>query len=224
MSGCIRQRLGPTKKRLKERIEQTQTFLQQQITLDESESKNYFSSWREISNLTKIYWNNYKRHPKITKLKPNEWTVKWKSLIFSRLMVTTPFVILKYFWQIRLNENRRQPTEREERQRERAHQRELQTEKLQLDREHHLAKLNQEKELQIEKMKLELEMLKQNEIDKQPEHEQKILEVELEAKRKMTQTEKQMELKRTTVDIELKMKAEMEQKRLELEKQNYQAS
>ena len=39
MSGCIRQRLGPTKKRLKERIEQTQTFLQQQITLDESEGK-----------------------------------------------------------------------------------------------------------------------------------------------------------------------------------------
>ena len=30
---------------------------------------NYFSSWREISNLTKIYWNNYKRHPKITKAK-----------------------------------------------------------------------------------------------------------------------------------------------------------
>ena len=71
----------------------------------------------------------------------------------------------------------------------------------------------------MEKMKLELEMLKQNEIDKQREHEQKILEVGLEAKRKMVQTEKEMELKRTTVDIELKMKAEMEQKRLELEKQ-----
>ena len=39
-------------------------------------------------------------------------------------------------------------------------------------------------------MKLELELLKQNEIDKQREHEQKILEVELEAKRKMTQTER----------------------------------
>ena len=38
-------------------------------------------------------------------------------------------------------------TEREERQRERAHQRELQTEKLQLERELHLAKMNQEKEL-----------------------------------------------------------------------------
>ena len=39
MSGCIRQRLVPTKKRLKKRIEQTQTFLQQQIALDKSEGK-----------------------------------------------------------------------------------------------------------------------------------------------------------------------------------------
>ena len=36
----------------------------------------------------------------------------------------------------------------------------------------------------MEKMKLELEMLKQNEIDKQREHEQKILEVEFEVKGK----------------------------------------
>ena len=39
MSGCTRQRLGPTKKRLKVRIEQTQTFLQQDVTLDERENK-----------------------------------------------------------------------------------------------------------------------------------------------------------------------------------------
>ena len=39
MSGCIRQRLGPTKKSLKDRIEQTHSFLQQQVTLDESEGK-----------------------------------------------------------------------------------------------------------------------------------------------------------------------------------------
>ena len=39
MSGCIRKRLGPTKKRLQDRIEQTQVFLQQQVTLDESEGK-----------------------------------------------------------------------------------------------------------------------------------------------------------------------------------------
>ena len=39
MSGCIRQRLGLTKKRLKDRIKQTQTFLQHDVTLDESENK-----------------------------------------------------------------------------------------------------------------------------------------------------------------------------------------
>lgn len=39
MSGFIRQRLGPTNKQLKEWIEQTQTFLQQQVTLDKSEGK-----------------------------------------------------------------------------------------------------------------------------------------------------------------------------------------
>ena len=39
MSGCTRQRLCPTKKRLKVRIEQTQTFLQQDVTLDERENR-----------------------------------------------------------------------------------------------------------------------------------------------------------------------------------------
>ena len=34
-----RQRLGPTKKRLKDRIKQTQTFLQHDVTPDESENK-----------------------------------------------------------------------------------------------------------------------------------------------------------------------------------------
>ena len=41
MSGCTctRQRLGPTKNRLKDRIKQTQTFLQHDVTLDESKNK-----------------------------------------------------------------------------------------------------------------------------------------------------------------------------------------
>ena len=39
MSGCTRQRLGPTKKRLNDRIKQTQTFLQHNVTLGESENK-----------------------------------------------------------------------------------------------------------------------------------------------------------------------------------------
>lgn len=62
-------------------------------------------------------------------------------------------MISKYFWQILLNEDR------EERQRERANQRDLQTENLQQERELHLAKLNQAKEIQMEKMKLEREIL-----------------------------------------------------------------
>lgn len=70
---------------------------------------------------------------------------------------------------------KQETTEKEEKHRERAHQRELQMEKLQQEKDLHLAK----------KMKLELEMLKQNEIDKQREHELKILEVELEAKRNL---------------------------------------
>lgn len=70
---------------------------------------------------------------------------------------------------------KQETTEKEEKHRERAHQRELQMEKLQQEKDLHLAK----------KMKLELEMLKQNEIDKQREHELKILEVELQAKRNL---------------------------------------
>lgn len=70
---------------------------------------------------------------------------------------------------------KQETTEKEEKHRERAHQRELQMEKLQQEKDLHLAK----------KMKLEFEMLKQNEIDKQREHELKILEVELEAKRNL---------------------------------------
>ena len=35
----MQQRLGPSKKRLKDRIEQTRTFLQQQVALGESEAE-----------------------------------------------------------------------------------------------------------------------------------------------------------------------------------------
>ena len=220
MSGCIRQRLGPTKKRLKERIEQTQTFLQQQITLDESEGKDNELLLKLERNLKsyKDLLEQLQEASKDNEAKTQRMDGEMEEFSILALDGDDAICDLKI---LLANEAKRkqETTEREERQRERAHQRELQTEKLQLERELHLAKLNQEKELQMEKMKLELEMLKQNEIDKQREHEQKILEVELEAKRKMAQTEKEMELKRTTADIELKMKAEMEQKRLELEKQ-----
>ena len=220
MSGCIRQHLGPTKKRLKERIEQTQTFLQQQITLDESEGKanelllNLERNLRSYKDLLE----QLQEASKDNEAKTQRLVAEMEEFSILTLDGDDAICDLKIFL-ANIAKRKQETTEREERQRERAHQRELQTEKLQLERELHLAKLNQEKELQMEKMKLELEMLKQNEIDKQREHEQKILEVELEAKRKMAQTEKEMELKRTTGDIELKKKAEMEQKRLELGKQ-----
>ncbi|XP_067017908.1 calponin homology domain-containing protein DDB_G0272472-like [Acropora muricata] len=217
MSGCIRQHLGPTKK---ERIEQTQTFLQQQITLDESEGKanelllNLERNLRSYKDLLE----QLQEASKDNEAKTQRLVAEMEEFSILTLDGDDAICDLKIFL-ANIAKRKQETTEREERQRERAHQRELQTEKLQLERELHLAKLNQEKELQMEKMKLELEMLKQNEIDKQREHEQKILEVELEAKRKMAQTEKEMELKRTTGDIELKKKAEMEQKRLELGKQ-----
>ncbi|KAK2561806.1 hypothetical protein P5673_015192 [Acropora cervicornis] len=213
MSGCIRQRLGPTKKRLKERIEQTQTFLQQQITFDESEGKANELLLKLERNLEsyKDLLEQLQEASKDNEAKTQRLDAEMEEFSILTLDGDDAICDLKIFL-ANIAKRKQETTEREERQRERAHQRELQTEKLQLERELHLAKLNQVKELQMEKMKLELEMLKQNEIDKQREHEQKILEVELEAKRKMAQTEKEMELKRTTVDIELKMKAEMEQK------------
>jgi len=39
MSGCVRQRLGPTKNRLVERIQEAQNFLQQDTKQDEFEDK-----------------------------------------------------------------------------------------------------------------------------------------------------------------------------------------
>ena len=80
MSGCIRQRLWPTKKRLKDRIEQTQTFLQQQVTLDESEDKANELLLKLERNL-KSYRDlleQLQEASKMTKLKPNDWKVKWK--------------------------------------------------------------------------------------------------------------------------------------------------
>jgi len=39
ISGCIHQHLDPMRKRLKDRTEQTQTFLQQEATLEESDDE-----------------------------------------------------------------------------------------------------------------------------------------------------------------------------------------
>ena len=215
MSGCIRQRLGPTKKRLQDRIGQTQVFLQQQVTLDESEGKANELLLKLERNLL---LEQLQEASQDDEAKTQRLVGEMEE--FSTLVLDGDEAICDLKILLADIAKRKQKTiEREEKQRERAHQRGLQTETLQQEKDLHLAKLNQEKEIQMERMKLELEMLRQNEIDKQREHEQKILEVELEAKRKMAQTEKEMELKRTTVDIELKMKAQVEQKRLELEKQ-----
>ena len=198
MSGCIRQRLGPTKKQLNDRIQQTQTFLQQDVTLDEGENKANQLLIKLEGNL-KSYKDLLEQLQEASD--GDEAICDLKTLL------------------IDIAKRKKETTEKEEKQRERIHERELQMEKLHQEKDLHLAKLNQEKEIQMEKLKLELEILRQNEIDKQREHELKKLEVELEAKRKLAQTEREMELKRTTADIELKMKAEVEQKRLELEKQ-----
>ena len=220
MSGCIQQRLGLTKKRLEDRIGQTQTFLQQQVTLDESEGKANELLLKLEGNLKsyKDLLEQLQEASKDDEAKTQRLEGEMEEFSILALDGDEAICDLKILL-ANIAKRKQETTEKEEKQRERAYQRELQTEKFQQEKDLHLAKLNQEKEIQMERMKLELEMLKQNEKGQQREHEQKILEVELEAKRKMAQTEKEMELKRTTIDIELKMKAEMEQKRLELEKQ-----
>ena len=222
MSGCIRQRLGPTKKRLKDRIKQTQAFLQHDVTLDESENKaNQLLLMIKLEGNLKSYKDlleQLQESSKEDEAKSQRLENEMEEFSILELDGDEAIFDLKTLL-INIAKRKQETSEKEEKQRERAHERELQMEKLQQEKDLHLAKLNQEKEIQMEKMKLELEILKQNEIDKQREHELKKLEVELEAKRKLAQAEKEMELKRITADIELKMKAEMEQKRLELEKQ-----
>ena len=99
MSGCIQQRLGPMKKRLKDRIEQTHSFLQQQVTLDESEGKANELLLKLEGNL-KSYIDLLEQLQEASK----DDDAKTQR----RLMVTRLFVISKYFWQILLNENRKQ--------------------------------------------------------------------------------------------------------------------
>ena len=220
MSRCIRQCLGRTKKRLKDRIEQIQTFLQQQVTLNESEGKANKLLLKLERNL-KSYKDLLEQLQEVSKEdEAKTQRLEGEMEEFSILALDGDDAICDLeILLANISKQKQATTEREENQRERAYQRELQTETLQQEKDLHLAKLNQEKEIQLERIKLELEMFKQNEKDKQCEHERKILEVELEANRKMAQTEKKMELKRTTIDIELKMKAEMELKRLKVEKQ-----
>ena len=220
MSGCIRQRLGPTKKRLKDRIDQAETFLQEDVSLDETEDKANQLLLKLERNLEtyKDLLEQLQEGSKEDEAKRQRLENEMEDFSVLALDGDEAICDLKTLL-INIAKRKQETTEKEGREKERAHQRELQMEKLQQEKDLQLAKLNQEKEIQMEKMKLELEMLKQSQVDKQRDHELKKLEVELEAKRKLTQTEQEMELKRTTTNIELKMKAEVEQKRLELEKQ-----
>ena len=220
MSGCIRQRLGPTKKRLKDRIKQTQAFLQHDVTLDESENKANQLLLKLEGNLKsyKDLLEQLQESSKEDEAKSQRLENEMEEFSILELDGDEAICDLKTLL-INIAKRKQETTEKEEKQRERAHERELQMEKFQQEKDLHLANLNQEKEIQMEKMKLEWEILKQNETDKQREHELKKLEAEPEAKSKLASAEKEMELKRTTAHIELKMKTEMEQKRLELEKQ-----
>ena len=161
MSGCIRQRLGPTKKRLQDRIKQTQVFLQQLVTLDESEGKA-----NEL--LLKLERNLKSYKDLLEQLQEASKNDEAKTQRLEGEMVQREFSILvldgdEAICDLKIllaDIAKQETTEREEKQRERAHQRELQTEKLQQEKDLHLAKLNQEKEIQMERMKLELEMLR----------------------------------------------------------------
>ena len=143
MSGCIRQRLGPTKKRLKERIEQTQTFLQQQVTLDESEGKANELLLKLERNLKsyKDLLEQLQEASKDNEAKTQRLEGEMEEFSILALDGGEAICDLKILL-ANISKRKQETTEREERQRERAHQRELQMEKLQRERELHLAKLN----------------------------------------------------------------------------------
>jgi signal recognition particle GTPase len=99
MSGCIRQRLGPTKKRLKDRIEQAETFLQEDVSLDETEDKANQLLLKLERNLEtyKDLLQQLQEASKEDEAKVSDWKMKWKTSVFSRLMETKLFAILKRF-------------------------------------------------------------------------------------------------------------------------------
>ena len=110
MSGCIWQRLGPTKKRLQDRIKQTQVFLQQLVTLDESEGKANELLLKLERNL-KSYKDLLEQLQEASKNdEAKTQRLEGEMEEFSILVLDGDEAIcdLKYFWQILLNENRRQ--------------------------------------------------------------------------------------------------------------------
>ena len=184
LDACIRRRLGPTKKRLKDRIEKTWTLLQQNVTLDESENKANKLLLKLEGNL-KSYQDlleQLREASKEDEAKSQRLEDAMEEFSIVALDGDQAICALKTLL-IDIAKRKKETTEKEENQKERVHERELQMEKLQQEKGLHLAKLNQEKQIQMDKLKLKFE-----------------------AKRKLAQTEMKMEIKRTTADIELKMK------------------
>ena len=109
-SGCIRQRLGPTKKRLQDGIKQTQVFLQQQVTLDESEGKANELLLKLERNLKsyKDLREQLQEASKDDEAKTQRLEGEMEEFSILVLDGDEAIVISKYFWQILLNENRRQ--------------------------------------------------------------------------------------------------------------------
>ena len=184
--------LGPTKKRLRDRIEQIQSFLQQQVTLDESEGKateqllkleRNLKSYKDL--LEQLQEASKDDEAKIPRLEGEMEEFSILALDGDEAICDLKILLTNIAKRKQLGNNwKGGKTEGKSLSKGTSNG------KLQQEKDLHLVKLNQEREreIQIENMKLELEMLKQNEKDKQRKHEQRILEVELEVKKKMAQT------------------------------------
>ena len=158
LDACIRRHLGPTKKRLKDRIEQTWTFLQQDVTLDESENKANKLLLKLEGNL-KSYQDlleQLREASKEDEAKRQRLEDAMEEFSILALDGDQATCVLKTLL-IDIAKRKKETTEKKENQKERVHERELQMEKLQQEKGLHLAKRNQEKEIQMDKLKLKFE-------------------------------------------------------------------
>ena len=132
MSGCIRQRLGPTRKRLKDRIKQIQNFLQHDVTLDESENKVNQLPLKLEGNLKfyKDLLEQLQESSKEDEGKSQRLENEMRELSIPVLDGDEAICDLKTLL-INIAKRNQETTERQEKQRERSHERELQREKLQ---------------------------------------------------------------------------------------------
>ena len=124
MRGCIRQRLGPTRKRLEVRIEQTQTFLQQ-ATLVESESKANELLLKLERNLKsyKELLEQLQEASKDDEAKTQRLESEMEEFSILELDGEEAICDLKLLL-ANITKRKRETTEKEEKQRERVHQKE----------------------------------------------------------------------------------------------------